>query len=263
MIKVATWNMKQAVAPKKPREDLWKWAEDSIGADLMVLTEANVPETGIPPGWSAQWTPDGIGPRRRWGTVLAARGIELRPLTEVSVKRKTHALSAPWDAVLQIADVMIDGHRWATLVGMYGLTVDSSGASCGNGDHSVSAIIRTISPLLESDRGDRVIVAGDMNLWPKHASYKFDRLGLIDLIEWTGDERAPLERCANCNGNPGCGHMWTHKNGNSPNAAVQQIDFIFATEELGKELIHVKGGIADFPDSWEVSDHAPVVATFS
>jgi len=175
----------------------------------------------------------------------------------------TCQLTAPWDAVLQIADVVVDGHRWATLVGMYGLTVDSSGNSCGHVDHSVSTLIRTIEPLLHSDRGDRVVVAGDMNLWPKDVSYKFDRIGLIDLIECTGNDRDQLDRCANCQGDPQCRHMWTHKNGNSPNATVQQIDFIFATEELGIELIEVRGGIADFPDAWDITDHAPVVATFS
>ena len=58
--------------------------------------------------------------------------------------------------------------------------------------------------------------------------------------------------------------VWTHKNTGHPDkkAAVQELDFIFATEDLWEELINVQAGIEDFPDAWTVSDHAPVVAEF-
>jgi len=56
--------------------------------------------------------------------------------------------------------------------------------------------------------------------------------------------------------------MWTHKNSGGPNAAVQQIDFMFATAELADRVGKVWGGVADFPDVWDMSDHAPVVAEF-
>ena len=36
-MRVATWNMKQAVAPRRPLDDLWRWAGDEINADVMVL----------------------------------------------------------------------------------------------------------------------------------------------------------------------------------------------------------------------------------
>jgi exonuclease III len=57
--------------------------------------------------------------------------------------------------------------------------------------------------------------------------------------------------------------MWTHRNGNSPGAAVQHLDFIFASRQMVRELRQVTGGVRDFPDSWDVSDHAPVVAAFA
>jgi exonuclease III len=56
--------------------------------------------------------------------------------------------------------------------------------------------------------------------------------------------------------------MWTHRNNPSPRASRQQIDFILATVELARELDQLTGGISDYPDAWEVSDHAPVVADF-
>lgn len=33
-MRIATWNLKQAVAPKKPLDQLWRWAEDEIAADI-------------------------------------------------------------------------------------------------------------------------------------------------------------------------------------------------------------------------------------
>jgi len=253
-MRVATWNMKQAVAPKKPLPELWAWMEREIDPDVVVLTEAKVPKDGLPSEWSAIWEPDGIGPRRRWGTVLAGKGVELELIR----------IDAPWNAVVTAADVSVGRRHWATVIGMYGITVDRNGNSCGHGRYSVPSLIESIKPLLRGRNGKRVIVAGDMNLWPRDVSHLFDRVGLIDLIEWTRNERQPLDRCANCADirDPECGHLWTHKNGSSPNAAVQQIDFIFATEAIAGELDTIFGGIDDFPDSWNVSDHAPVVADF-
>ena len=78
MIRVATWNMKQAVAPKKPLPELWEWVESEIDPNVIVLTEARVPKDGLPMGWTAIWTTGGIGPRRSWGTIIAARDLELK-----------------------------------------------------------------------------------------------------------------------------------------------------------------------------------------
>jgi hypothetical protein len=262
-MRIATWNIKQAVAPKKPLEHLWQWAEEQIDADVVVLTEAKVPKGGVPPGWTAVWDANGIDQRRRWGTVIAGRDVELLPVTEVRVGGKTHRLDVEWPAAVHVVDVMSGGDRWATLIGFYGVTIDRNGKSCGHGGDSVPLMMNQLDPLFESDRADRIVLAGDLNLWPVHFGKFFAEFGLIDLIEDTAEWRQPLERCANCNGRPeGCGHLWTHKNGNSPNAAVQQIDFIFATEVLAERVVDLWGGVADFEDAWDVSDHAPVVAEF-
>lgn len=261
-MRIATWNMKQAVGPKQPLPQLWEWARDVIEPDVVALTEAKVPKTGLPAGWTALWQPDGIGPRRRWGTVLAARGVELRPVEAVTVGRRTLRMAPHWPATTVVADVMRNGERWATVVGLYALTVDQDGSSCGHGGYSLPRSLRDLEPLLDSDRGSRVVIAGDFNLWPQDVQRPIAGYDLVDLIEFTGNERSPLERCAQCEGAPGCGHLWTHRNGNSPGAKVQQIDFILATEAMTSELSHVYGGVGDFPDAWDVSDHAPVVADF-
>jgi hypothetical protein len=262
-MRVATWNMKQAVAPKKPLPELWQWMEQEIDPDLVVLTEAKVPKTGIPEGWTAVWNPEGVG-GKKWGTIVAGRGVELEPISQVRVGLRNRPIESPWPAALEVVDVHFRGHCWATVVGMYGVTRQLDGASCGHGGYSVPALIRSIGPLLESRQGERLLVAGDMNLWPRDVSHMFERVGLIDLIEWTRNERPPLEGCANCADlqDPECGHLWTHKNVGGRNPKRQQIDYLFASESLASELNSIRGGDRDFPDAWDVSDHAPVVADF-
>jgi exonuclease III len=161
-------------------------------------------------------------------------------------------------------DVIVGGKRWATVVGLYGLLTDLDGNSCGDGVFMTQALLHDLSPLFSSDRRDRIIVAGDFNLHPRNMRSLFSQLGLMDLTSMTRSERQPLEGCTGCD-SPSpeeCGHLWTHKNGSSENATRQQIDFILATVELARELDQLTGGISDYPDAWEVSDHAPVVADF-
>lgn len=263
MIRLATWNMKQAVAPKKPLADLWHWVEERIRPDIVVLTEAKVPKNGLPEGWNAILTPGGMGPTRPWGTIIAGRGVELRRVSEVRVGGSTSRLQARWPAALQVADVYVGRKRWATVVGLYAVTRDKNDKPCFNGSYSAPLLLDVVRPLLESDRGNRVIVAGDFNLWPIYMpNRKLANLRLTDLLEFSGQARPPLERCANCAGRPGCHHVWTHKNPRGPNAAVQQIDFIFGTGTIRRDLVRVYGGVGDFEDAWDVSDHAPLVAEF-
>lgn len=261
-MRIATWNMKQAVAPKKPLPQLWQWLGERVDPTVAVLTEAKVPADGIPDGWSAEFVMGGIGPKRKWGTIIAARGADLHRITSIRKGLRRLELSLRWPAATLVTDVLVDGERWGTLVGLYGLTVGRNGESCGHGGFSVPTILEELEPLLESDRADRLVIAGDFNLWPSDASPCVESWGLVDLIDRTAGQRPPLQGCCGCTLGDECGHLWTHKNGNSPNAARQQIDFIFASVGLVDELQTVYGGVQHFHDAWEVSDHAPVVAEF-
>jgi len=94
--------------PRRPLGDLWRWAEKRIDPDVVVLTEAKVPKDGLPTGWDAIWSSDGIGGTRRWGTVIAGRGVKLRRVSEVQVGPTTYRLrAAHWPAALQVADVIV------------------------------------------------------------------------------------------------------------------------------------------------------------
>lgn len=262
-MRVATWNLKQAVAPKKPLPELWDWLGDRVDPTVAVLTEAKVPSGGPPAGWSVEYEPDGIGPRRKWGTVIAARGVSLQRVTSVKRGLRTVPLTFRWPAAVIVSDVIVGKECWGTVVGLYGLTVDRRGESCGHGGFSVPTILNELEPLLESKRAERLLIAGDFNLWPSDASGEVVSRGLVDLIEHTAATRPALVGCSGCAKGPNCGHLWTHKNGNSPNAAKQQIDYVFASRRLVEELRSVYGGVQYFHEAWDVSDHAPVVAEFA
>lgn len=250
MIRVATWNMKQAVAPKKPLPELWEWMETEIDPDVIVLTEARIPKEGLPVGWTAIWTPGGIGPRRTWGTIVAAREIELKETKFKRNPKRRKDYVQPHPATLHTADIVIDGDTWATIVGAYGFMPEES-----NGWRALIGITNECIDLLDGGN-ERVILAGDFNLWPEHlVPIAEENLGLVDLMGHVID-------LPELKGAVGGSRIWTHKNGNSPNAARQELDFIFATDELADEVSAVGGGIDDFPDAWDVSDHAPVVVDF-
>lgn len=265
-MRLATWNLKQAVAPKKPAADLWQWIGDTVEPDVVVFTEAKVPNETPPAGWQAVWIPGGFGPRRRWGTVIAGRGVQVTAVTSVTTGPSaggTIALEPRWPAAAVVADITVGSERWATVVGLYGLTVDTNGDSCSHGRYSVPALLNDLEPLFTSDRADRIIVAGDFNMWPSDTWSIAADFELVDCVSLTAADRPVLAGCTGCDEGDQCGHLWTHRNGNSPNAAVQQIDFIFATPTLAGELDTVYGGPDTYPGIWDLSDHAPVVAEFS
>jgi exonuclease III len=259
-MRVATWNMQQ-VAPRKPIEKRWEWIENTIDPDVIVLTEAALPKTGLPAGWSAIWTEGGVGESRRWGTIIAGRNVEVIPISDRRSKLRRRPLEFSWPAVAQVAEVRANGSHWGLVVGLYGITMDVQGNSVGHGRRSVPQLLREVAPVV--DKADRVVVAGDFNLWPADKPSELHRLGLIDLVEATASQRPVLTGCSGCGMGTNCGHMWTHRNGTSPNAAVQHLDYVFATPPLVKKLSSVRGGIRDFPEAWEYSDHAPVVAEFA
>ena len=157
---------------------------------------------------------------------------------------------SPHPGSLHTADIIIDKEVWATIVGAYAFMPESK-----NGWHALFGITNVCVDLLDG-RNNRVILAGDFNLWPDDLVPVIEEnLGLIDVM-------GSVEDLPELEGAVGGSRIWTHKNGNSPNAAKQELDFIFITEELSDEVTAVGGGIDDFPDSWEMSDHAPVVVKF-
>lgn len=263
-MRIATWNLKQAVGPKKPLDNIWAWAENELAADVYALTEAKVPPAAVAAGWVSQATEGGIGEKRRWGTVLMSRpGVDLWPVDEGKKRWRTTPLDFHWPGVVQVADCYVDDDWWGTIVGLYGITENAAYEKVGHGRRSTPILMEQLRPIFTRDRRDRIVVAGDLNLWPTDVPAIFDDLGLVDLVAATRDWRPALSGCSGCDLGDECGHMWTHRNTGGKNPAAQNIDYVFASEALLDEVVSVEGGYADFPSADDYSDHAPIVVTFS
>ena len=188
-----------------------------------------------PPAWA------------NWFTELGAR-VATIPFTQGTGNDENY--KSPQPGTLHTADIIIDKEVWATIVGAYGFMPESK-----NGWDALLGIAHECADLLDSGN-DRVILAGDFNLWPDDlVPIIEEHFGLIDVM-------GCVEDLPELEGAVGGSRIWTHKNGNSPTAARQELDFIFVSEELSDEVSSVGGGINEFPDSWDMSDHAPVVVDF-
>lgn len=250
IMRVATWNLKQAVAPKRPLDILWDYIENEIDPDVIVLTEARPPRDDRSDRWNLVYRKGGIGERRTWGTIVASRkGVDIAKATFPFNHHEDPEWHSPAPGTVETVDVMIDRKRWATIVGAYGFMPKSK-----DGFDALPGILCEVLDALNSGR-ERLILAGDFNLWPEHLNELILQLPFVDVIGSISD-LPPLERAV------GGSRIWTHKNGNSENAARQELDFIYVSEDLADELVSGGGGIDLFPDAWEFSDHAPVVADF-
>jgi len=151
---------------------------------------------------------------------------------------------------VESVDVVLEGEIWATVVGAYAFMPNSK-----NGLEALDGILCEVIDVIASGR-ERVIVAGDFNLWPNDLNRFMNDLPLIDAI-------GTIEGIPELEDGKGGSRIWTHKNGNSPNAARQEIDYIYVSEALADEFVSGGGGIDDYPSSWEFSDHAPVMTQFN
>lgn len=244
--RVATWNTKQGVAPRQPESALWDWIQKTITPDVIVLTEAKAPKTGFPTGWGGVWVPGGVGKRRPFGTVIAGNNVKLEK-TVFNRRRTKLVENRPNPAATFCVDVFREGDLLLRVLGHYGLMLGDK-----NGLDALEDLNREIDDVLREHGGEKFIVAGDFNLWPDYVVSDFKSIGMTSVTELR--ESFPNLR------DPQYGsRIWTHKNGAKASDGVrQELDFIFISKDLKKKFIGTKGGVGDFPDAWEMSDHAPV-----
>ena len=244
--KIATWNTKQGVAPRQKEPVLWDWIQKTIDPDLIVLTEAKVPKTGFPQGWSGIWVPGGVGNRRPWGTVIAGRNVELVKTDFKRRKTKSEA-NRPNPATTFCVDVRTGGEVLCRVMGHYGLMLDSM-----DGFDALRLIHHELEDVISEHGDKKLIVAGDFNIWPDYVVGGFEDIGLksvTDLRKSFPTLRSPESSS----------RIWTHKNGPKASDGMrQELDFIFISKDLEKKFVSTKGGVGDYPDAWEISDHAPV-----
>jgi len=248
-IRLVTWNTKQGVAPRQKAPVLWEWITRVAEPDVLVLTEARVTKEGIPDGWSAIYTQGGIGGRRNYGTIIAARGVELR---RTRFRRTGRDSLYPHPATTFSVEVVISGQPHLVVLGAYGLLSEE-----GNGYEELERIMREYSDLTDEYGSERIAVAGDFNLWPCDVVPAMSELGLVDVTS----QRAEFPKLKAPRGGS---RIWTHKNGaKDTDGARQELDFIFVSRDLRGGLSRIEGGVDDFPDAWDMSDHAPVAVSLT
>ena len=249
-VRIATWNTKQGVAPRQKAPALWEWISRVTEADILVLTEAKPPKEGLPPGWNAIFTPGGVGARRNYGTIIAARGsVEI---CRADFARSEPASEYPNPATTFAVEVLVDGEIELVLLGAYGLLSETQ-----NGLNEFSLMVNEYADLIAEYGDERFVMAGDFNLWPGHLLQFTKELGFVDV---TGQRK----KFPKLHEPSGGSRIWTHKNGaKHTNGARQELDYIFVSEDLQDGLRDIQGGVDDFPDAWDMSDHAPVATTIN
>ena len=256
MFRIATWNV-QHLFPVASFEKKWQFLEEVINPDIAILTEAKFPQKKTPDGWMSQFREEGLGKGRPWGTILASRNVPLSEVTEAPSRlRRPTTIEHHWPGAVQIAEISRGDATWGVVVGMYALLETKNRERHGNGIESCDQIFDDLSNLIRSYRN--VIVAGDLNVLPLDKSHRLKALGLVDVVEATSASRPPLDGCFHCGQGSRCGHLWTHRNKSDPDKP-QNIDYMFVSKPVTKKIQRVYGGVQDFPDAWEYSDHAPVV----
>ena len=250
-LKIATWNTKQGVAPRQKEPKLWRWIQETIDPDLIVLTEAKAPKAGFPQGWSGIWVPGGVGNRRPWGTVIAGRNLELVK-TEFKRRKTKSEANRPNPATTFCVDVRLDGEVFCRVMGHYGLMLDNM-----DGLDALRLLHHELEDVISEHGDKKLLVAGDFNIWPDYVVGGFEDIGLTSVTDLR--DSFPKLR------SPESGsRIWTHKNGPKASDGMrQELDFIFISKDLKKKFVSTKGGVGDFPDAWEMSDHAPVTVTVS
>ena len=261
-MRVATWNLK-AVAPRAPLPVRKQWLLERVRPAIAVLTEADKRA-------AAEWSDinvtghaAGLSKTQHFSTLIVAPGCSIEPLTAVGKRRRMRQLDEWWPGTFVAVDAFRDGDYWATVAGIYGIIRADGGAHLEGGWESIPRLMDDVEAIIDSGR-DRLIVAGDLNILPVDLPNDFRDLGLTNLTDHTAADRAPLAGCTGCNlGAARCGHFWTHKNGKKDgNGVPQQIDHIFASKKMVRDFVSIDGGIGSYPDSLDVSDHAPLVADF-
>jgi hypothetical protein len=232
----------------------------SVDPHLIVLTEVKPRFDDVSSEW--QFVSRKVGGRRPWGTTIGARLLSIRDVTDGTTGRHPFSITHPWPGYVSIAEVWGDGDDpdddVITVVGIHAPLRGRDGTDRGNGCEALDMIIESLAPIFDSPRSEALIIAGDFNLLPADMpEILYDRF--VDIVEATGEWRDPLPGCTGCSAGAHCGHLWTHRNGSSPQAAAQNIDYIFVSEGLLELPLDVRGGSQSYPDVWEVSDHAPVV----
>jgi exonuclease III len=240
-MRIATWNLNTWINRKNGIDNstLWNWADDNLAADLVIFTEAATPP---PPavraqGWNVVHRPGGFPNRSNWGTLIAGRNMRVEHLTHVG--KKKYELDTKFPGSLTAADVWVNDEYFACVVGMYlPYRKNANKDFIGHPTSDLAELKDDFKNLLDHCDG-RLIVAGDLNdIHYRQIPKPLNKLGLVDPFK-------------------NYDHVTFRQDWDQE--GIFLMDYIYLASELADRITAFSGGIDDFPDSMNVSDHAPLL----
>ena len=241
IVRVATWNLNTWINRKNGVDNLvlWNWADIHLAADLVIFTEAATPPPSAirAQGWNIVHRVGGFPNRRSWGTLIAGRNMRIEHLTHVG-KNKKHELDTNFPGSLTAADVWVDDEYFACVVGLYlPYRKDAKKEFIGHPSSDLEKLKKDFEEILEHGDGS-LIVAGDLNDIHHYIPEPLGALGLVDPFE--NDDLITFRQ------------DWNHE-------GLFLMDYIYMTPDLASCVTARSGGMNDFPDAFNVSDHAPLL----
>jgi hypothetical protein len=293
ILRIATWNMDhwkrmKADPSGQGQRNAWTYLQ-GLGVDVALVQEAVPPPFTDPATWQvrshpAPDQPDAwyIHPRyRRWGSaaVLYNPALEFEPIATTPLGRDNYRqglwISHPgtWAGIKPC----LPGQE-LILISAYGLMDDfNSEIESGYSTTTVNRLLSDLTPLIDSEAGKRMIIAGDLNIgtqytdpspeerhrWgPMHRA-TLDRItdfGFVDCLAASiPAARGPLAACP-CGPAPDCRHIRTFRHDDKADSQPWQNDLILASTALAAGLVSCTP--LDHEEAWALSDHCPVVAEF-
>ena len=265
-MKIVSWNIASRIPP-------WHTLL-SMDADIALLQEAREPPAevaGLIDADPAPWCTPGTDAIRPWRAAIVklsdrvrVEWIVAKPLEEAA----SGELAVSRTGTLAAATVTPPGDEPLVLVSMYGLWMSphaSTGGSWIMSDASAHRIVSDLSAFIGRQENHRIIAAGDLNILHGHGEYGspywaaryksvFTRMQALGLPfvgpQFPNGRQAypwPEELPRNS-----CNVPTYHSTRQTPASATRQLDFVFASTGLVKNL---RVRALNEPEGWGPSDH--------
>jgi endonuclease/exonuclease/phosphatase family metal-dependent hydrolase len=272
-VKLTSWNI-------GGRQEPWRQLLDT-DADIALLQEA-----GPPPGDvaskvdidDAPWRIAGVGREKVGRTAvvgLSDRVTLLRLVSAPIADARPGEIAVSRMGTLSAAVVTPPTGQPVTVISAYAAWETAhrdSGSGWIYADASAHRLISDLSVLLKAQTTHRVILAGDWNIfhgygdngnayWADRYATVFDRLSALGLM-FAGPQSPDGCRAGTPPNEipPDSLNVPTrHSPGQTPGAAAHQLDFVFASRSIHKQ---VKIRALNLPDEWGPSDHCRVEILF-
>jgi exonuclease III len=272
MLRIATWNMDYWKRNELLRQKAWDYL-DSSKIDVALLQESRPNGQGK----SIVFQEYGIIDDRKgkprnlgWGSSIVSFGPQIKQIeTALSPFSQTPvSLHRTFPGSVAIGEILME--KPIIVISMYGL-IDR-----GYAESTVHRMLSDLTPLIDERKGQRIIIAGDLNIttqWSiKHKSFlrgrheeclmrdknlfeRFEILGLKNIV--LNKDNIPLKGC-DCNDGINCRHVQTQRHDRSK--FPWQNDYILLSEDLRQLDYQVQ--VIDHEDIWNLSSHCPIIIEF-